>query len=301
MRCAESGQHGRRSCRAQRGRGLPHPHCQPSTAVRKPGEHGTPAGCVHAGPRSAGEEQQGGGRAGRTGQRQGAQRCAGPEQAGDHHRAFTHAVGEQSPRQQGQQDSRGDDAEQDPDAGHAEVVGAAQQRGDRGQAEEDRCGGSLSDRACAEHHPAVAAGRARRSPAVMHAPTLRPLPASWETDLIWWKPHRPEFCECGFHTTALCECRFRTTRSASRVRAEGSRVRSGRVGRAAASVGTISARWQAHCRGKSGLHRAGWLLTATRGDPRDSATENRPPARALVRVKRCGKSAPASRATGAAR
>ena len=32
-------------------------------------------------------------------------------------------------------------------------------------------------------------------------------------------------------------------------------------------------------RGKSGLHRAGWLLTATRGNPRDSATENRPPAR----------------------
>src|SRR5690606_35606905 len=30
-------------------------------------------------------------------------------------------------------------------------------------------------------------------------------------------------------------------------------------------------------RGKSGLHRAGRLLTATRGDPRDSATENRPP------------------------
>ena len=31
------------------------------------------------------------------------------------------------------------------------------------------------------------------------------------------------------------------------------------------------------CRGKSGLRRAGWLSTATRGDPRDSATENRPP------------------------
>ena len=31
-------------------------------------------------------------------------------------------------------------------------------------------------------------------------------------------------------------------------------------------------------RGTSGLRRAGWLLTATRGDPRESATENRPPA-----------------------
>jgi hypothetical protein len=30
-------------------------------------------------------------------------------------------------------------------------------------------------------------------------------------------------------------------------------------------------------RGTSGLHRAGWWLTATRGDPRDSATESRPP------------------------
>src|SRR6186997_3223070 len=35
----------------------------------------------------------------------------------------------------------------------------------------------------------------------------------------------------------------------------------------------------AHRRGTSGLHRAGWWLTATRGDPRDSATENRPPRR----------------------
>ncbi len=31
-------------------------------------------------------------------------------------------------------------------------------------------------------------------------------------------------------------------------------------------------------RGTSGLHRAGWWVTPTRGDPRDSATENRPPA-----------------------
>jgi hypothetical protein len=30
-------------------------------------------------------------------------------------------------------------------------------------------------------------------------------------------------------------------------------------------------------RGTSGLHRAGWWPTATRGDPRDSATESRPP------------------------
>src|SRR6185369_6714516 len=32
-------------------------------------------------------------------------------------------------------------------------------------------------------------------------------------------------------------------------------------------------------RGTSGLHRAGWWLTATRGDPRDSATEDKPPRR----------------------
>ena len=30
-------------------------------------------------------------------------------------------------------------------------------------------------------------------------------------------------------------------------------------------------------RGKSGLHRARWWVTPTRGDPRESATENRPP------------------------
>jgi len=29
--------------------------------------------------------------------------------------------------------------------------------------------------------------------------------------------------------------------------------------------------------GKSELHRAGWSLTATGGDPRESATENIPP------------------------
>jgi hypothetical protein len=49
-------------------------------------------------------------------------------------------------------------------------------------------------------------------------------------------------------------------------------------------------------RGKSGLHRAGCWPTASRGDPQDSATENRPPpcASRAVRVKRCGKSAPAA-------
>src|SRR3954451_2837608 len=36
---------------------------------------------------------------------------------------------------------------------------------------------------------------------------------------------------------------------------------------------------EARCRGKSGLHRARWWVTPTRGDPRDSATENRPPLR----------------------
>ena len=58
-------------------------------------------------------------------------------------------------------------------------------------------------------------------------------------------------------------------------------------------------------RGKSGHHRAGCRPTAGRGDPQDSATENRPPNAAdvepsperapgagVARVKRCGKSAP---------
>ena len=44
-----------------------------------------------------------------------------------------------------------------------------------------------------------------------------------------------------------------------------------------------SARWPRHgplagsCRGRSGLHRAGCWLTASRGDPQDSATERKPP------------------------
>ena len=56
-------------------------------------------------------------------------------------------------------------------------------------------------------------------------------------------------------------------------------------------------------RGKSGLHRARWWATPTRGDPRDSATENRPPARfaAPVRVKRWCKRPPALEVTRAAR
>ena len=56
--------------------------------------------------------------------------------------------------------------------------------------------------------------------------------------------------------------------------------------------------------GKSELQRAGWSLTATGGDPKESATENIPPdphARNPVRVKRRGKSSPVSRATGKAR
>ncbi len=62
-------------------------------------------------------------------------------------------------------------------------------------------------------------------------------------------------------------------------------------------------------RGRSGLHRAGCWLTASRGDSQESATENRPPMgrwsgspgrRPQVRVKRCGKSAPAPGVTRAA-
>jgi len=56
-------------------------------------------------------------------------------------------------------------------------------------------------------------------------------------------------------------------------------------------------------RGTSGLHRARWWLTATRGDPRDSATENRPPSvlGPRVRVKRWCKRPPALPVTAAAR
>ena len=37
--------------------------------------------------------------------------------------------------------------------------------------------------------------------------------------------------------------------------------------------------------GKSELHRAGWSLTATGGDPKESATENIPPAAAFGRSR----------------
>ena len=56
------------------------------------------------------------------------------------------------------------------------------------------------------------------------------------------------------------------------------------------------------CRGRSGLPRAGRWATPTRSDPRDSATENRPPEAVLeVRVKRWCKRPPAIRVTGPAR
>ena len=62
-------------------------------------------------------------------------------------------------------------------------------------------------------------------------------------------------------------------------------------------------------RGKSGLHRVGWSVTPTGRKARESATESKPPWRleppskraAAVRVKRCGKSAPAAGATRLAR
>ena len=65
-------------------------------------------------------------------------------------------------------------------------------------------------------------------------------------------------------------------------------------------------------RGKSGLHRTRWSVTPTGRKARESATESRPPlgscARSnasegyrAVRVKRCGKSAPAARAIWPAR
>src|SRR4051794_17938278 len=54
-------------------------------------------------------------------------------------------------------------------------------------------------------------------------------------------------------------------------------------------------------RGRSGLHRARWWATPTRGNPRDSATEKRPPLSGAVRVKRWCKRPPARRATVGAR
>ena len=50
------------------------------------------------------------------------------------------------------------------------------------------------------------------------------------------------------------------------------RVAPGRVGQ------TIARPTLRGSRGKSGLRRAGWWITSTRGNPQASATENRPPA-----------------------
>ncbi len=58
-------------------------------------------------------------------------------------------------------------------------------------------------------------------------------------------------------------------------------VGTGRLGRWPATLllrtGRPGDRVEETPRGRSGLRRAGWWVTPTRGDPRDSATENRPP------------------------
>jgi len=84
-----------------------------------------------------------------------------------------------------------------------------------------------------------------------------------------------------------------------------------RAGRAIASFAGIAAvaRSTGVRRGKSGLHRAAWWVTPTRGNPRDSATESRPPAASVnprftevrVRVKRWCKRPPALQVTAEAR
>jgi hypothetical protein len=67
-----------------------------------------------------------------------------------------------------------------------------------------------------------------------------------------------------------------------------------RVGRAVAPVPSGEDR---NGGGKSEQDRARWWLTATRGDPRESATENTQPMSpwGQVMVKWCGKSAPRRR------
>jgi len=54
-------------------------------------------------------------------------------------------------------------------------------------------------------------------------------------------------------------------------------------------------------RGKSGLRRAKWWITSTRGDPRESATESKPPKEILVRMKRWCKRPPALQVIAMAR
>ena len=62
-------------------------------------------------------------------------------------------------------------------------------------------------------------------------------------------------------------------------------------------------RWTETSGGKSGLRRTRWWVTPTVREDRESATESKPPIGRSpvdlqeVRVKRCGKSAPAGRAT----
>ena len=80
------------------------------------------------------------------------------------------------------------------------------------------------------------------------------------------------------------------------------RQRGSRSGPSGRCVGAFRSRPRG---GKSGLQRTRWWVTPTVREDRDSATEIRPPIgdsseSQEVRVKRCGKSAPANRVTGSA-
>src|SRR4051812_24492320 len=74
---------------------------------------------------------------------------------------------------------------------------------------------------------------------------------------------------------------------------------------AASAVGNALRGVPSAGRGKSGLQRTGWSVTPTGRKARESATESKPPRvgqsprlmAPAVRVKRCGKSAPAAGAT----
>ena len=74
-------------------------------------------------------------------------------------------------------------------------------------------------------------------------------------------------------------------------RGRGTRPRDG-SGRIKDSLTRTDDRRRLRAREESPAHRAWCWLTASRGDPKESATESKPPCYGEVRVKGCGKSAP---------
>ena len=104
-------------------------------------------------------------------------------------------------------------------------------------------------------------------------PARKPGVAGRLPRIAWFDPGSSwtaDFATAHLATQSHIDCGARNARGERRARIR-LVLSDERAGRAVARLRMTGSR------GRSGLRRAGWSATPTRGDPRDSATENRPP------------------------